>query len=92
MSRYGLNKAMYEATVPVAAERFHSDRGAFLAGYALTADERRALTVPDFHAILAAGGLPNLVYRYFRLHGLPAGEFRPRVAAEAVRASDPSGA
>ena len=31
--------------------------------------ERAALSAPDFGALLELGGLPNLVYRYYRLHG-----------------------
>ena len=44
--------------------------------------ERAALDEPNFHAILALGGLPNLVFRYYRAHGLPLDDFRDRLGRD----------
>ena len=82
MSRYQLNKAMYEATRPGRAVAAEDECAAFLARFALSGAERAALAGPDFHALLALGGLPNLVYRYYRAHGLPLAGFRDRLARE----------
>ena len=82
MSRYQLNKAMYEGTRPGQAAVPRQDCARFLARFALSDAERAALEAPDFHAILALGGLPNLVFRYYRAHGLPVDGFRDRLARE----------
>ena len=75
MSRYELNRAMYEGTRSGARDRLISDKSVFLAAYALDEAERRALAAPNFAAILDRGGLPNLVYRYFRAHGFKFEDF-----------------
>lgn len=85
LSRYQLNKAMYEGTRPGPGAALAGDRGRFLARFALSEAERAALEAPDFDAILALGGLPNLVYRYYRAHGLPVEGFRDRLARERAR-------
>lgn len=69
MSRYALNKAMYQGTRPESQEAVLNDKLGFVSGFDLDEEERRALIEPDFAAILELGGLPNLVYRYYRLHG-----------------------
>lgn len=78
MSRYELNRAMYEGT----RDRSIADKSEFLAAYALDEAERRALAGPNFAAILDLGGLPNLVYRYFRAHGLAFEEFSERLGRD----------
>ena len=75
MSRYELNRAMYEGTRPGTRDRFLADKTRFLAAYALDEAERHALSAPNFAAILDCDGLPNLVYRYFRAHGLKFEDF-----------------
>ena len=85
VSRYQLNKAMYEGTRPERVAALNEDRTRFLAGFTLSSAERAALDGPNFHAILTLGGLPNLVYRYYRAHKLPIDDFRDRLAREAAR-------
>ena len=79
MSRYELNRAMYEGT----RDRSIADKSEFLAAYALDEAERRALAAPNFAAILDLGGLPNLVYRYYRLHGHGFADFAATLGREA---------
>lgn len=69
MSRYALNKAMYRGTRPESRDSVLTDKPGFVAGFDLDEAERAALSAPDFGALLELGGLPNLVYRYYRLHG-----------------------
>ncbi len=69
MSRYALNKAMYQGTRPESQESVLTDKPGFVSGFDLDEAERSALSGPDFGALLELGGLPNLVYRYYRLHG-----------------------
>jgi len=83
MSSYLLNKAMYEATRAENTAAFQHDKAAWLGRYPLSENERNALLGPSFRSLLAQGGLPNLVYRYFRLHGFRAPAWRARLEAEA---------
>ena len=69
MSRYALNKAMYQGARPENRDSVLMDKSGFVAGFDLDGPERAALSGPDFGALLELGGLPNLVYRYYRLHG-----------------------
>ena len=82
MSRYELNRAMYEGTREGARDRLVADKSEFLAAYALDEGERRALAAPNFAEILDRGGLPNLVYRYFRAHGLAFEDFSARLGRD----------
>jgi len=79
VSRYELNRAMYEGTQSGARDRLISDKLVFLAAYTLDEAEHRALAAPNFAAILDRGGLPNLVYRYFRAHGFRFEDFSARL-------------
>ncbi len=85
MSRYQLNKAMYEGTRPERIAALVNDPETFLAGFALSDTEYGALSEPNFHAILTLGGLPNLVFRYYRAHELALDDFLDRLACEGSR-------
>ncbi len=61
---------MYEGVRPERVGDLIADKTDFLAAYDLAKAERTALMGPDFAAILGLGGLPNLVFRYYRAHGL----------------------
>ena len=84
MSRYTLNKAMYEDTRPVNRETVLSDKTAFVSGFDLDDFERAALSGPDYGALLRLGGLPHLVYRYYRLHGRAVADFASTLRRERV--------
>ena len=66
---------MYESVRPERVGDLIADKTDFLAAYDLAKAERAALTGPDFGAILGLGGLPNLVFRYYRAHGLALDDF-----------------
>ena len=80
MSRYALNKAMYQGTRPEVRESVLTDKPGFVSGFDLDEAERAALSGPDFGALLELGGLPNLVYRYYRLHGHGFADFAASLA------------
>ena len=65
---------MYVGARPDNAQKMITDKAAFLGVYHLTDAERTALADPDFPMILELGGLPNLVLRYYRAHGLEMAE------------------
>jgi len=82
MSAYDLNRVLYEVgrlPDPLAAV---ADKDRLLAGYRLTVAERRALVEPDFAALRELGALTNLVFRYYRYHGLDVAEFAKRLRRE----------
>ena len=66
---------MYEGVRPERVGDLIADKTDFLAAYDLAKAERTALMGPDFAAILGLGGLPNLVFRYYRAHGLALDDF-----------------
>ena len=61
------------------------DKAEFLAGYTLSEPERDALMRPDWRGLLALGVLPNLVYRYYMMHGLAPESFPSAIAATKSR-------
>ena len=81
-ARYWLNRALFDLGEPAGREAFSTDRAAFLDGYPLDARAREALETPDWLALLDRGALPNLVFKYFMLHGHPPGKFAA-IAGEA---------
>src|SRR6056297_4136532 len=85
MSAYDLNRVLYDVgrlPDPLSAV---TDKDRLLAGYRLTAAERRALAEPNFAALRELGALTNLVFRYYRYHGLDVTEFARRLRSEQLR-------
>lgn len=80
--RYAINQAIFELARHPNARTLLADKASFLAGYALRPEEREALLRPDWKRLLALGVLPNLVYRYYALHGLAPESFPKAIAAE----------
>ena len=74
-ARYWLNRALFDLGEPGHRQAFASDRTAWLARYPLDADARAALEAPDWRALLGRGALPNLVFKYFMMHGHAPGNF-----------------
>lgn len=56
-------------------------KAAFFANYPLGEKELEALMKPDWRGLLALGVLPNLVYRYYMMHGLAPESFPSAIAA-----------
>ena len=67
--RYALNRVVFDLTRDANARTLVADKPAFFARYPLTDDERQALLRPDWRRLMALGLLPNLLYRYYALHG-----------------------
>jgi hypothetical protein len=78
--RYGVNRALYDLVRQPDARAAVATKAGFLAAYPLRDDERVALLRPDFKRLLELGALPNLVYRFYMLHGL-----KPETFPDAVR-------
>lgn len=80
--RYGINRAIVDLTRnPDGRTIVANDKAGFLAGYTLSDKELQALMAPDWRGLLELGVLPNLVYRYYMMHGLPPETFPSAVAA-----------
>jgi hypothetical protein len=78
--RYAINRVMFDLSRRPDARALVADKASFLASYELGAEERKALLGPEWTRLLELGALPNLVYRYYMLHGL-APETFPAVIA-----------
>jgi hypothetical protein len=79
--RYLVNRILFDLSRRPDARQVLADKEGFLALYALSESERQALLLPDWLRLLALGALPNLVYRYYMLHGQPPESFPAAVAA-----------
>ena len=74
-ARYWLNRALFDLGDPVCRREFAADRAVWLDRYPLDEKARAALEAPGWQALLDRGALPNLVFKYFMLHGHPPGKF-----------------
>lgn len=74
-ARYWLNRALFDLVDPASQQAFTADRAAYLARYPLDADARAALEGPSWRTLLDRGALPNLVFKYFMVHGHPPEKF-----------------
>lgn len=79
--RYAINRVMFDLSRQPNARALVADKATFLAGYELGAEEREALLGPEWARLLELGALPNLVYRYYMLHGLAPETFPAAIAA-----------
>jgi hypothetical protein len=82
--RYALNRAMFDLARTPNRRELMQDKRAFLAGYGLDEDAHAALLKPDWRRLLELGALPNLVYRYYILHG-----FAPESFSQAAAGGGP---
>jgi hypothetical protein len=79
--RYLINRVIVDLIRRPDARKNLADKDALLATYPLSEPERYALGAPDWVQLLALGALPNLVYRYYMLHGHAPESFPAAVAA-----------
>jgi hypothetical protein len=79
--RYAINQAIFDLARHPDARKFLADKAGFLAAYQLRPEERQALLGPEWKRLLELGVLPNLLYRYYALHGMPPETFATTVAA-----------
>jgi hypothetical protein len=80
--RYGINRAVVELCRRPDARTLIANKAEFFASYALSDEERQALLGAQWRRLLELGVLPNLVYRYYMLHGLAPESFPAAVAAK----------
>jgi hypothetical protein len=78
--RYALNRAIFDLARSPNRRALIADKPAFLADYGLSEEARAALMGPDWRRLLELGALPNLVYRYYILHGFAPESFPQTVA------------
>jgi len=79
--RYAINRVMFDLSRRPNARALVADKVTLLAGYELDPEERKALLGPEWARLLELGALPNLVYRYYMLHGLAPETFPDAIAA-----------
>lgn len=79
--RYAINQAIFELTRRPDARAVVADKASFFAAYSLRPEEREALLGPEWRRLLELGVLPNLLYRYYALHGFAPESFAATVAA-----------
>jgi aromatic-ring opening dioxygenase LigAB LigA subunit len=78
--RYAINRAIFDLARHPEARKLLADKASFLAAYPLRPEERQALLGPEWKRLLELGVLPNLLYRYYALHGMPPETFSAAVA------------
>jgi hypothetical protein len=79
--RYGINRAIMDLCRSPNARALAANKAEFFANYSLRDEELQALLHPDWRGLLALGVLPNLVYRYYMMHGLAPESFPSAIAA-----------
>lgn len=82
--RYAVNRAIFDLARSPNARSLVADKRKFLAAYELSDEARDALLGPDWRRLLELGTLPNLVYRYYILHGFAPESFPNAVARGAA--------
>ena len=80
--RYHINRALIDLCRNPNARALIANKAEFFAPYPLSAEERQALLAPQWRRLLELGVLPNLIYRYYMLHGLAPESFPAAVAAK----------
>jgi hypothetical protein len=79
--RYAINRAIIDLCRAPNARALIATKSDFFRAYPLRAEEREALLGPQWRRLLELGVLPNLVYRYYALHGLKPESFPAALAA-----------
>jgi hypothetical protein len=79
--RYAINRAVVDLCRSPNARALIADKADFFAAYPLSAEERAALLGRQWRRLLELGVLPNLVYRYYMLHGLAPESFPAAIAS-----------
>jgi hypothetical protein len=79
--RYAINRAVVDLCRRPDARVLIANKAEFFASYGLSDDERQALLGGEWRRLLELGVLPNLVYRYYMLHGLAPESFPAAIAA-----------
>lgn len=83
--RYRVNRAIFDMVRDPDRRRLVEDKPPFLARYQLEPAERAALEAPDWPKLLELGALPNLIFKYYLLHGLTLGDLAATMTAKPAR-------
>lgn len=86
MAAYDVNRVLWDFKDAADKQAILADKAPFLACYRLSEAERRAFLEPNFAALLDAGALPNLVFKYYVAHGLAAEHYAERIKADRAAA------
>ena len=68
-ARYWLNRALFDLGQAEYRAAFDADREGYVARYPLDPAARAALLGPDWAGLVAGGALPNLIFKFYILHG-----------------------
>jgi hypothetical protein len=79
--RFWINRALIDFCRQPNARILIANKPDFFANYSLSVEERQALLAPQWRRLLELGVLPNLVYRYYMLHGLAPETFSTAIKA-----------
>ena len=85
--RYRVNRAIFDLVRRPDRRELIADKAAFLSNYQLRPNEREALEAPDWPMLLELGGLPNLIFKYYLLHGLTLDDLAETMTAAPERQS-----
>jgi hypothetical protein len=80
--RYAINRAIIDFCRTPNARSLIPTKGDFFAAYPLSAEERQAVLGQEWQRLLEFGVLPNLVYRFYMLHGFAPDSFPAAIAAK----------
>jgi len=83
--RYRVNRAIFDLVRSPERRALVADKAAFLSRYELAPEERDALELPDWPALLELGALPNLIFKYYLLHGLTLDDLAETMTAASDR-------
>jgi hypothetical protein len=84
--RYRVNRAIFDLVQSPDRRALVGDKAAFLSRYPLEPEERQALEAPDWPMLLKLGALPNLIFKYYLLHGLKLDDLAETLSADSRRA------
>lgn len=85
--RYRVNRAIFDLVRSPNRRELIADKAAFLSSYQLEPEEREALETPDWPTLLKLGALPNLIFKYYLLHGLTLEDLAETMTANRDRQS-----
>ena len=86
--RYRVNRVIFDLVRNPDRRRLIEDKADFLSRYPLEPDEREALEAPDWPKLLELGALPNLIFKYYLLHGLTLDDLAGKMTANSERQSE----
>ena len=79
--RYAINRAVIDFCRTPNARTLIATKADFFAAYPLSTEERQAVLGQEWRRLLELGVLPNLVYRFYMLHGLAPESFPAAIVA-----------